>query len=64
MPGSVICITLFLKTNYHISYMQSNLYYKKIKYIYLQKESNFYTSINNITNDTISKKLLNIKNNL
>ena len=44
--------------------MQSNLYYKKIKYIYLQKESNFYTSINNITNVTISKKLLNIKNNL
>ena len=46
------------------TYMQSNLYYKKIRYIYLQKESNFYTSINNITDDTISKKLLNIKNNL
>ena len=42
--------------------MHTSLYYKKIKYVYLQKESKFYTSISTISNSTISKKLLKIKN--
>ena len=41
--------------------MDTSLYYKKIKYVYLQKEK-FYTSISTISNSTISKKLLKIKN--